>query len=103
MKPDTRLETFWITFPKDQSLPMGIGVTAYSEEDAFRLIQEQGFDQWYASAKEIHVTAGVSIDDLVQSNVVPNIGPMQLRGVWYPAANVGYGAPRDPAYKPPTQ
>jgi len=101
MKPDARLETYWISFPQDPNLPFGIGVTAYSEEDAFSLIQEQGFDQWYADAKETRVTKGVSISDLDQSNIVPNIGPMQLRGVWYPAANVGYGAPRDPAYKPP--
>lgn len=100
MKPDTRLETFWVTFPQDENLPLGIGVTAYSEEDAFALIKEQGIDQWYAGAKKVNVTKGISIADLDQRNVVPNIGPMQLRGVWYPAANIGYGAPRDPTYKP---
>ena len=101
MQPDARLETYWITFPQDINLPIGLGVTAYSEEDAFALIQERGFDQWYVDATEILVTVGLSISDLDQSNVVPNIGPMQLREVWYPAANVGFGAPRDPNYKPP--
>ena len=43
---------------------------------------------------------GIRIEDLDQKNIVPNIGPMQLRGVWYPAANIGYGAPRDTVYKP---
>ena len=101
MQPDSRLETYWISFPQDRNLPIGIGVTAYSEEDAFSLIQEQGFDQWYADAVEVCVTTGVTISDLDQSKIVPNIGPMQLRGVWYPVANVGYGAPRDPTFKPP--
>lgn len=45
MQPDPRLETCWISFPQDPNLPFGIGVTAYFEEDAFSLIQDQGFDQ----------------------------------------------------------
>ena len=101
MKPDSKLETYWITFPQDPHLPFGIGVTAYSEEDAFALVADQGVDKWYAAAKEIIVTSGVAYGDLDQSNVAPNIGPMQLRGVWYPIANIGYGAPRDRRYKPP--
>ncbi len=100
MRPDPRLETYWIDFPDDPALMGGIGVTAYSEEDAFSLIQDQGLDQSYAGAKRIRVTKGLRITDLDQTNIVPNIGPMQLRGVWYPAANTGFGAPQDTAYKP---
>ncbi len=78
---------------------MGIGVTAFSEADAFALIESKGFDEWFEGAAEIRVERGVRIRDLDQSNIASNIGPMQLRGVWYPAANVGIGAPRDKMYK----
>ena len=101
MEADSNLETYWITFPRDANLPLGIGVTAYSEEDAFSLIRDQGFDEWCATASEVRVEQGITIDKLDQRNVVPNIGPMQFRGVWYPAANIGFGAPRDPTYKVP--
>ena len=88
------LETFWFTFPQDPWLPFGIGVTAYSEADARAMLEERGVSAWFAEAKEVLVRRGVRIQDLDQSNVVPNIGPMQLRGVWYPCMNVGFGAPR---------
>ena len=101
MKQNDKLGCYWISFPQDSHLPLGIGVTAFSEEDAFHLIEEQGIDAWYECAVEIKVEHGVRIQDLDEKNIVPNIGPMQLRGVWYPARNIGYGAPRDPAYKPP--
>lgn len=99
MEADENLETYWVSFPRDPNLPFGIGVTAYSEDDAFALIKQQGFDEWYAEALEVHVKSGVTVEDLDDKNVVPNIGPMHFRGVWYPAANIGFGAPRDPLYK----
>ncbi len=99
MKPTDKLECYWISFPRDPSFVLGIGVTAFSEEDAFNIIEERGFDEWYRGASEIKVEKGIRVEDLDQRNIVPNIGPMQLRGVWYPAANVGYGAPKDNVYK----
>ena len=103
MKPNEKLECYWISFPQDSHFPLGVGVTAFSEEDALHLIEEQGIHERYKDASEIRIKSGVRIQDLDQKHVVPNMGPMQLRGVWYPAANVGYGAPRDPRYKPPNQ
>ena len=100
MKPNNKLECYWISFPRDSNLVLGVGVTAFSEDDAFRLIEEQGIHEWYQGASEIKVERGVRIQDLDQNHVVPNMGPMQLRGVWYPAANIGFGAPRGPYYKP---
>lgn len=99
MIADPRLEAFLITFPQDSCLPLGIGVTAYSEEDAFALIREQGFDQWYEGAKEVRVTSGVRIDDLDRNHLIPNMGPLQFRGVWLPAANIGFGSPRGGIYR----
>ena len=100
MKLNPDLETFWLIFPKDQNLPIGIGVTAVSEQDAFQLLQEQGIDKWLVDAKEILIQKGLRIGDLDQKNVRPNIGPMQFRGVWYPINNIGFGAPRDCEYNP---
>ena len=99
MIENSKLDTYWISFQKDSNLPFGIGVTALSEEDAFALIRDQGIDAWFEGAKEVLVVKGVRIHDLDQSNVVPNIGPMQLRGVWYPANNICWGAPRYAEFK----
>ncbi len=99
MKPNKNLESYWISFPKDSNLVLGIGVTAFSEDDAFNIIEERCLDEWYEGASEIKVETGIRIEDLDAKNIVPNIGPMQLRGVWYPARNIGYGAPKDTAYK----
>jgi len=98
MQLNPMLETFWLTFPQDSQLPMGIGVTAYSEADAFALLEERGIAEWFAGAREVVVRKGVRLQDLDQRNVVPNIGPMQLRGVWYPCTNVGFGGPRAAEY-----
>ena len=94
MKKDGALISYWMSFPENERFPLGIGVTAYSLEDAFALVQQQGIE-WPAQASRIDVRRGITVHDLDQSNVVPNIGPMQLRGVWYPVMNIGYGAPRD--------
>ena len=40
----------------------------------------------------VRVNEKVKFDDLDQTNVVPNMGPMTFRGVWYPCLNVGWGA-----------
>lgn len=93
------LETFWITFPLDTNLPLGIGVTAYSEADAQSLLLERGISEWFRNALQIVIQEGVRIHDLDQKNVAPNIGPMQFRGVWYPCMNVGFGAPKSNKYR----
>jgi hypothetical protein len=92
MTTEPLLRAFWLTFPKDPRLPMGIGVTAYSREDAFAVIAEQGIS-WHLEAAEIEVRQDVTLDDLDQRHVLPNIGPMRFRGVWYPSLNLGFGAP----------
>jgi|CXWL01.1.fsa_nt_gi hypothetical protein len=89
------LETYWVHFPDNPNMPFGIGVTASSEADAFALIRERGIDAWFAGAEVVKVIKGVRVWDLDQTNVVPNIGPMQFRGVWYPFQNVGWSAPKD--------
>ena len=59
LKNNEKLDTYWLTFPKDPNLPFGIGVTAVSEDDAFKLIRDQDIDKWYESAQEINIQKGV--------------------------------------------
>jgi len=100
MKPNKDLETYWITFPLDEQMPVGIGVTALSVEDAFNLIAEQGFDSWFNGAREISIKTGITLDDVPSVISSANFGPLQLRGVWYPAANIGFGSPKDKEFMP---
>ncbi len=99
MQSTPTLETSWIEFPQDENFVLGIGVTAYSQDDAMSLIKERGIEHWLVGASEMKITAGVRINDLDQRNVVPNIGPLQLRGVWYPCMNIGIGAPKGTQFK----
>ena len=86
------LTPFWISFPMDPSFPMGFGVTAWSVDDAFRLLEEQGYD-FHVRARSVDTKAGIGVDDLAP-HVRHDMGPIVARGVWYPCLNVGFGAPR---------
>ena len=96
MQSEAELETYWVTWPgsvENRGL-MGIGVTAYSREDAFALIAQFGvISPAQLEDADVHVREGVTVADLDQNHVVPGIGPLQFRGVWYPCMNIGYGAP----------
>lgn len=76
------LRSFWFT----TSSGLGYGATGYDQADAEALLQTLGYP-----AKGVVVT-GVTPDvkhaDLEQNQVVPNIGPMLVRGVWFPRHNV---------------
>jgi hypothetical protein len=89
---DGNLTAFWISFPKDPGFPLGLGVTAWSPADAFRLLEERGYD-FHLRANEVSVREGITTEDVEHSHVRSNMGPMVVRGVWYLCFNVGYGAP----------
>jgi hypothetical protein len=82
---------YWITPNEGPGAPLGIGVTAYSREDALTLIREIG---WEIDLNAATVIENVRFDDLDQGHVVPNMGPMTFRGVWYPCFNIGWGRQR---------
>lgn len=86
------LRAFWISFPSDPEFPMGFGVTAWSQADAYCLLESNGYT-FHLQAKKIRVREDVQFPELDQRHVVPNMGPIVVRGVWYPALNVGFGAP----------
>jgi hypothetical protein len=82
------LTAYWITFPDDLNFPIGVGVTAHSREDALRVLEAAGFE-FHRRAKRIQVREDVSLADLDPRHVVPNMGPIVVRGVWCPFVRLG--------------
>jgi hypothetical protein len=77
------LKTFWIE-PLGSKVA-GFGVTAFSCEDAFQLLNASGHS-FSIDDPQVRVTEGIRVEDL--DHVVPNMGPVVFRGVWYPCANL---------------
>ena len=81
------LTAFWVE--RDDAAWHGrrLGVSAYSLEDALALLAASGYDVNPSTAT---VRTDVRVSDLDQFHVVPNMGTIVRRGVWYPNLN---GAP----------
>jgi hypothetical protein len=75
------LNTYWIEF--GAPLNMHFGVTAYSFDDAMILLKQRAFVKQSIPAVK-NVTENIQFKDLDQNHVVPNIGVITERGVWYP-------------------
>lgn len=82
---DTRnlLESYW--FPLERAL--GIGVTAYSLSEASRMA-ERCLEHFFDGDELGEPTIGVCVEDLDQGHVVPNMGPINFKGVWFPKCNI---------------
>ena len=78
-KMDRLLIRFW--FKSEDGL--GIGVTAYSLEDAIDLIKSQDIAMMLKPNFDSY-TENVDIQDLDQNHVIPNMGVCTNRGVWFP-------------------
>ena len=81
------LTAYWIESPEVET-PFGYGVTAFSKDDALALVRSRGL-RLPADAAQIHITENIRVADLDASHVVPNIGPIVVRGVWFPFIGVG--------------
>lgn len=79
------LNTYWIKSPTTEGF--GFGVTACSKEDAFLLLGKAGCIL-PPDNLEICVTEGIKLSDLDRNHVLPNIGPLLFRGVWFPFLNL---------------
>ena len=83
MQADRHLLTaYWIEVP--DILPRHFGVSAYSLPDALSLLTAAGCDLDLSQAK---VKEGVTVADLDPDHIVPNMGVIARRGVWYPNLN----------------
>ena len=85
MGKNAELMALWYETTRE-GLPAWYGVTAFSFEDAAQLLRRAGFPLEQGVA--VKVTEDVTVDQLDQKHVVPNMGPMQVRGVWYPRLNL---------------
>jgi hypothetical protein len=80
------LKRYWFTFEKFSKptpLNLGCGVTAHNYEDAVTLLRERVF-----RGKELPPIAkfveDIDVSILEQKHVFPNIGMVNVRGIWFP-------------------
>jgi len=74
------LRRFW--FPLDGHL--GVGVTAATLEEATTLAEAARRELWPNAQRLGTPVQDVDIRSLDQKHVAPNIGPVTVRGIWYP-------------------
>jgi hypothetical protein len=77
------LVRYW--FPAETGL--GFGVTAHSVSDAIELLSSVGYKPG-SDFNPSRVVEKVSVSALDQNHVVPNMGPVVVRGVWFPVRNI---------------
>jgi hypothetical protein len=92
----TELSARTLLIPYLFSRPQGgvvrsYGVTAYSLGDALTLLREHGYDLDLGDPA-VTVRQHVILTEDEQRHIRPNMGPVQLRGVWYPQHNLGDAA-----------
>ncbi len=83
------LTPYWIVPPAPHG-PLGFGVTARSLDDALRIIRSLGFGCYLPDdLNTLAVREGVTVADLDRPHVVAHMGPIVVRGMWYPFITVG--------------
>jgi hypothetical protein len=84
----SELTAFWIVTPFPHG-PLGFGVTAHSFEDALWIIRAKGYvDYLPHDQSTLKVKQGIAFSELDRS-VASRIGPIVVRGLWYPFTSVG--------------
>jgi hypothetical protein len=76
----------------ENNLPSWYGVSAYSLADALALLAERGVAIDMRAAN-VTIEEAITFHDLerrpiLRNHLVPNMGPMQFRGLWYPRGNL---------------
>ncbi|MCB0069153.1 MAG: hypothetical protein KDD77_18450 [Caldilineaceae bacterium] len=85
---DTGLTAYWIDSAAPNG-PLGIGVTAWSPDDAFRIARGLGYRTWLAEDREpVGLIAEARVHAL-DPYVRRCMGPIVVRGVWYPFSILG--------------
>lgn len=87
---DSILTAFWIAGP-DPRGPIGYGVTAFSITDAFEIVERAGY-HLPGDKSSLRVHRDVKPAELDQGHVCGNMGPIVVRGLWYPFIGIGTGA-----------
>jgi hypothetical protein len=82
----TDLHRFWFNFqnpPQFSPLGLGCGITAHNYKDAIKILASTVFVGRTMLAIE-SVIEDVDVQTLDQNHVVPNMGQVSTRGVWFP-------------------
>jgi hypothetical protein len=93
------LRCYWVSWKRrSQREPQGIyigqpqgrgfGITAFSQEDAIKLLEEKGYASELKRADEMIWTEVEDMGQLDQNHILPNAGPTYFRGIWYPRHNI---------------
>ncbi len=83
------LTAFWIV-PPSRHGPLGFGVTAFDIGDALGIIRSLGYaDYLPVDLDLLKITEGVRYAELEQNHVRTKMGPIVVRGMWYPFVRVG--------------
>ena len=83
------LTAFWIV-PPGRHGPLGFGVTAYDIDDALSIIRSLGYATYLPTdLSSLEITRGVRYTDLEENHVRTNMGPIVVRGMWYPFVRIG--------------
>lgn len=86
---DSVLTAFWIEGP-DLKEPLGYGVTAFSITDAFEIVERAGY-RLPVDKSTLRIRKDIKPADLDQRHVYVNMGPIVVRGLWYPFIGIGVG------------
>src|ERR1700722_7441977 len=81
------VRVYWIVLRNEYRSGLGFGITARDWNDAMSLLGEAGRVYLAAPIDTAMIEASKeikSIDELDQSHVLPNMGSMLRRGVWFP-------------------
>lgn len=85
----TGLTAFWVRSPLPHA-PLGFGVTAWSLDDALAIIRALDYGRYLPDdLAGVRVAEGITVAELDQPHVVANMGPIAVRGMWYPFVAVG--------------
>lgn len=81
-----RLRRYWIEFSGEASFSLGFrpgcGVTAFDRDDAITLVRE-GFGERDLPTPS-RIVEDVDVRTLDQGHVIPNMGDVTRRGIWFP-------------------
>jgi hypothetical protein len=65
---------------------LGYGVTASDRAEAELLLAAYGYPE--KTQRVVEIIENASLSSLDQNHVIPNSGPVVVRGVWFPRHNV---------------
>lgn len=88
----TDLLTAFGFVPPSSHGPLGFGVTAHSLDDALAVIRRAGFGDYLPEdVGSLRIAEGVGVAELEHPHVREHMGPIVVRGLWYPFVRVGNG------------